>query len=436
MFHVVTTGGQPQPVVAPPPLAPAVQAINLWLLLKVFASGCTAMTGVEAVSNGVLAFRKPTAKMAQITLTIIIALLILLLAGIALLCRAYGVGATDPDSAGYQSVLSMLTAAVMGRGYFYYLTIASILLVLSLSANTAFADFPRLTRAIAINDYLPHVFTLRGRRLLYSWGIYVLVALTGALLIFFGGVTDRLIPLYAVGAFLAFTLSQAGMVMHWYRKGKSRVSMAINAVGALATGTTLLVVLVAKFMAGAWITAMLVPLLIALMLHIRRHYRRVQDETAEDKPLNPSQVKQPIVIMPIDRWSRISEGALRFALSLSTEILVVHVQAQEDPDTISQEFEQMIAAPIRAAGRPVPRLVILKSPYRYVLNPLLDYVLATEKEHPDRQICVLVAELVARHWYENFFHNKRADLLKVKLLLQGNQHIVVINVPWYLKPSA
>ncbi len=215
---------------APPPL------VSWWLILKVFSSGCTAMTGVEAVSNGVMAFRDDTRKNAKITLTIIIVLLAALLAGIALLCRAYGIAATNPDGPGYESVLSMLTRAVMGHGWFYYLTIASVLLVLALSANTAFADFPRLTRAIALDDYMPHVFLLRGRRLLYSWGIYVLVALTAVLLIVFGGVTDRLIPLFAIGAFMAFTLSQAGMVMHWKRQGKARLRMAVNAAGRGGNG--------------------------------------------------------------------------------------------------------------------------------------------------------------------------------------------------------
>ena len=168
-----------------------------------------------------MAFRDPTRKNAKATLTIIIALLAILLLGIALLCRAYGIAATDPGGAGYESVLSMLTRAVMGHGWFYYLTIGSVLLVLALSANTAFADFPRLTRAIALDNYMPHVFLIRGRRLLYSWGIYVLVALTALLLVVFGGVTDRLIPLFAIGAFLAFTLSQAGMVMHWKRQGNA-----------------------------------------------------------------------------------------------------------------------------------------------------------------------------------------------------------------------
>ena len=216
------------------------EAVSYWLLLKVFASGCTALTGVEAVSNGVKAFREPAVKNAQRTLTVIIFLLAVLLAGISYLVKVYGIAATDPGQPGYQSVLSMLIAAVFGKGFFYYLTIASILVVLSLSANTAFADFPRLCRAIAQNNYLPHAFGYRGRRLVYTYGIVVLAVLCGGLLILFGGVTDRLIPLYAVGAFLAFTLSQSGMVMHW-RKNRGPhwlKSALVNGLGAFVTGIT------------------------------------------------------------------------------------------------------------------------------------------------------------------------------------------------------
>ena len=215
VLRVLLSGGHPTPAVPLPPPPLMTEAVSFWLLLKVFASGCTALTGVEAVSNGVKAFREPTVKNAQRTLTVIIFLLAVLLAGISYLVKAYGIAATDPGQPGYQSVLSMLIAAVFGKGFFYYLTIGSILVVLSLSANTAFADFPRLCRAIAQNNYLPHVFGYRGRRLVYTYGIVVLAILCGSVLILFGGITDRLIPLYAVGAFLAFTLSQAGMVMHW-----------------------------------------------------------------------------------------------------------------------------------------------------------------------------------------------------------------------------
>src|SRR6202034_1345732 len=221
--------------------------------------------------------------------------------------RAYGIGATDPAGSGYQSVLSQLTTAVAGRGIFYYVTIGSILLVLSLSANTAFADFTRLLRAVAVDDFLPHLFALRGRRLLYSAGVCWLVFLTGGLLILFGGVTDRLIPLYAIGAFLAFTLSQAGMVMHWKRTGGAGWpwKMLVNGVGATATGLTLLVVLVAKFVAGAWVTALLIPLMILLMVMVKRHYVGVDAQTADDSPIDVTGIGSPLVIVPLDRWSRI-----------------------------------------------------------------------------------------------------------------------------------
>jgi amino acid transporter len=431
-WHAFASGGHPRPVTQLPHVPAATELVGWWLLLKVFSSGCTAMTGVEAVSNGVMAFRDDTRKNAKATLTIIIALLAVLLIGIAMLSRAYGIAATDPNGRGYESVLSMLTRAVMGHGWFYYLTIASVLLVLALSANTAFADFPRLTRAIALDDYMPHVFMLRGRRLLYSWGIYVLVVLTALLLTIFGGVTDRLIPLYAIGAFMAFTLSQSGMVMHWKRQGKAPMRMFVNGLGAVATGITTLVVLVAKFTSGAWITALLIVLMIVLMRSVKRHYVKVDKATSLDRPIVPAQVSEPIVVLPIDRWSRITEKALSFALGMSNDIRCVHVQVADDPDTICEIWDRDIAEPLKAACKCIPKLVILKSPYRYVLQPMVDYILKVEKESEYHKVCVLVPELVVRHWWENLMHNRRADLLKVILLLRGNRRIIVINIPWYL----
>src|SRR6202140_4582684 len=267
VLRVLLSGGHPTASVPLPPPPPMTEAVSFWLLLKVFASGCTALTGVEAVSNGVKAFREPPVKNAQRTLTVIIFLLAVLLAGISYLVKTYGIAATDPGQPGYQSVLSMLTAAVFGKGFFYYLTIGSILVVLSLSANTAFADFPRLCRAIAQNNYLPHVFGYRGRRLVYTYGIVVLAILCGGVLILFGGITDRLIPLYAVGAFLAFTLSQSGMVMHWRKnRGPNWLKSAlVNGLGALVTGTTTCVVLLTKFVEGARITLLFIPLTIVLI---------------------------------------------------------------------------------------------------------------------------------------------------------------------------
>jgi amino acid transporter len=435
VFQVATTGGHPHlhsTLPAVPPTS-ATTLVSWWLLLRVFSSGCAAMTGIEAVSNGVMAFRDPTRKNAKITLTIIVILLAILLAGIAFLCRAYGIVATHPEHAGYESVLSMLTRAVMGHGWFYYLTIGSVLVVLALSANTAFADFPRLTRAIAGNNYMPHVFLLRGRRLLYSWGIYVLVAFTAMLLIFFRGITDHLIPLYAIGAFMAFTLSQAGMVMHWKRNGGGALRMFLNGLGAVATGITTVVVLITKFTEGAWITVLLVALMIMMMRTVHRHYQIVDKDTALDRPMQAAPVQEPIVVIPIDRWSRIAEKAISFGLSMSTDIRCLHVQSADQSDNFCAIWEQMVAKPLGACGKCVPRLEVLRSPYRHVLQPMIDYILAAEAESEVCKVCVLVPELVVRHWWENLLHNRRADLLKVILLMRGNRRIIVINIPWYME---
>jgi len=327
VLKTLAAGGHPAPLVAPPKLTAITGSVSAWLLLHSFSSGCTAMTGVEAVSNGVMAFREPNDKYAKFTLTIIIAILMAMLLGIAYLVPAYGIAATEPGMPGYASVLSQLLAAVTGRGAFYWLSIGSILVVLSLSANTAFADFPRLARAIAQNGYLPHAFVLRGRRLVFAQGIYALALLAGVLLILFRGVTDRLIPLYAVGAFLAFTLSQAGMVMHWKRTGgpEARHSMFVNGLGAVATGITTLVVLVAKFVDGAWITVLLIPALILMMRSVQRHYSRVGQEINISTPVHTGDLSEPIVLLPLDRWSLVAERALRYAWTLSKEIHVLHV---------------------------------------------------------------------------------------------------------------
>ena len=432
--RTIAAHGHPMPVVAPPRLPVSMSMLSIWILAKVFASGCTAMTGVEAVSNGVMAFREPTQKNARRTLTIIILLLMTFLAGIALLCRAYSIGATDPGAAGYQSILSQLIAAVMGRGWFYYVTIGSILGVLALSANTSYADFPRLTRAIAQRDYLPHVFMIRGRRLLYSHGIYALVGFTALLLIASRGVTDWLIPLFAIGAFLAFTLSQAGMVMHWKCIGGAgfRYRMFINGFGAVATGITLLVVLVAKFTEGAWITAILVPVLMVVMTAVKSHYEGVAREIAVDRPMSIGNLAEPLIIIPLDRWSRISEKALRFAMKLSDEVQAVHVDAEECYEEVKQMWQRNVAEPFHEAGKIAPELVLIQSPYRFVLVPLVDYILKVERECPHRQVAVLVPELVVKHWWQTPLHNQRAQVLKLLLLMRGNQRIMVINIPWYL----
>jgi amino acid transporter len=428
-------GAHPAPL-EPPPLAPAATApVTGWLLLRAFASGCTAMTGVEAVSNGVPAFRDPSVTLAQRTLAVIIGLLILLLAGVAALAWSYGITATDPGSPHYQSVLSLIVVAVVGRGWWYYGTMASVLVVLALSANTAFADFPRLCRLLANDGYLPRVLASRGRRLVYSHGIVALTALAGLLLAIFGGVTDRLIPLFAIGAFLAFTLSQAGMVAHWarIRTRHAGLSQLINGVGALATSATLVVVLVAKFVEGAWLVVLLLPALVLLFVEVSRHYRRVAAEITTTAPLDTTALTPPLVIIPMHEWNRMSQRGLRFGLGLSPDVRVVQILATDADDHLTPRWPTLVEAPAAAAHLPAPALVTIASPYRFVFGPLLEYILRMKAENPGRQIAVLIPELVARRWYHNVLHNQRAALLKALLLIRGGDDVIVINVPWYLQ---
>jgi amino acid transporter len=434
VFKAIFTGGQPMPVVAPPAVPPATAMVGAWLVLKAFASGCTALTGVEAVSNGVRAFRDPTSENAKKTLTVIIGLLIILLAGIAWLVKAYHVAATDPGASGYQSVLSMVVAAVAGKGVFYYVTIGSILLVLSLSANTAFADLPRLCRIIALDGYLPRSLANRGRRLVFSEGIYALTLLTGLLLIVFRGVTDRLIPLYAVGAFLAFTLSQFGMVFHWKRVRGPHAGryMFINGLGGTVTGITVLVVLVAKFVDGAWITMLLIPSLLLLMYGVHRHYLRVSVEVTDSTPLDLTHFKPAMVVVPLERWSAVAKKAVGFALSMSPDVIGLHVNC-EWTEQLKKEWQDFVEKPVQEVGLAAPRLVILDNPYRHVSSPIVDYVLGLQKKEPDRQLAVLIPEVVERHWYYYFLHNQRAAVLKTLLYIKGSQKIAVVNVPWYIE---
>jgi amino acid transporter len=433
--RALLSGGHPAPGVAPPALPPAVEAVGLWLLLRSFASGCTAMTGVEAVSNGVGAFAKPAVQNAHRTLTAIVVLLGVLLGGIAYLSRAYVIGAMDQTKPGYQSIISQLTAAVIGRGTLYYITIGSVLAVLVLSANTSFADFPRLCRLIALDSYLPRGFANLGRRLVYSVGIMILAMLSALLLIIFGGITDRLIPLFAVGAFGAFTLSQAGMVMHWRREGGrgAGTSKMVNGVGAVATGMALVVILVAKFVEGAWITLLIIPAILFLFYKVRRHYDHVARQLSCLRPLDLSHNEPPVVVVPVQSWNLLTEKALRFGLRLSRDIFAVHVKVDEqEGDDLRSQWARDVEGPARAAGLPEPALKIVTSPYRDLIKPVVNFIDDLKKEYPGRTIAVIIPELVEKHWYEFLMHNHRATWLKADLLFRGDPKVVVINVPWYL----
>jgi amino acid transporter len=432
VVKALLAGGRPTPL-DEPAIRPW-PAPGLWILMRAFASGCTAMTGVEAVSNGVTAFREPTVLNARRTLTAIIGVLAVMLAGIAYLCWVYGIGATEPGQPGYQSILSQLVAAVIGRGVFYYITIGSVLSVLALSANTGFADFPRLCRVIAQDGYLPSGFAHRGRRLVYSQGILVLAVLSAALLVAFGGITDNLIPLFAVGAFLAFTLSQAGMVAHWWRLGGAHAGKSIlfNAAGAACTGVTLAVVLVSKFVEGAWVMMLLVPGLLLVFHGVRTHYQRIAREVATDAPLDADDLCPPVVLLPIRGWSAISRKALRFALNISSEIYTLHIAGDEQAMLALEDgWERLVREPTRNAHVPSPKLIIIYSPFRRLYQPLIQVVSDLRRAHPDRDIAVIIPELIGTRWYHYVLHNQTAAVMVAYLRLSGFQRVIVINVPWY-----
>jgi amino acid transporter len=442
--RALASGGAPSPVV-PLPAAPAATAtLSVWLLLRAFAGGCTAMTGVEAVSNGMTAFKPPVVGHAHRTLAIIVAVLGILLAGIAYLVRAYGIVAMSQERAGYQSVLSQLAHAVVGHGVIYDIALGSLLCVLTLSANTSFVDFPRLCHAVAQDGFLPRPFAVAGRRLVFSIGIVYLAVAAGVLLVVFGGITDRLIPLFAIGAFLTFTMSQTAMVVHWRREARSGrrrrahlAHLAINAAGATATGIALAVILAAKFVDGAWITVVVVPLVIVLLRSIKSYYDQLDASLREDQPLRFTDVEPPVVLVATEGWNKLTDKALGFALRLSPDVAAVHITklgGPEDKDApLRARWIRQVAAPARAAGLRPPRLIILRADYRVMHAPVLRLIRALEDEFPGRLIAVMLPELVKTSWWQHLLHSHRARRLRTQLLRFGGSRIAIIDMPWYLE---
>lgn len=438
LVRTVLNGGHPHPVIAPPAVPRAAQAFSLWLLLRAFASGCTAMTGVEAVSNAVPLFQKPTVSRAQWTLTAIVAILGLFLLGIGYLCPAYGIRAMDEQQRGYQTILSQLVAAVAGHNAFYYVSIAAMFLVLLFSAQTSFADFPRVCRLLAEDRFLPPAFANRGKRLVFSLGIIVLAIISGAILIVFGGITNNLIPLFAVGAFSAFLFSQAGMVVHWrHQRGRSaRLKLFLNALGATSTCMALLIILVGKFIEGAWITVVIGPALVWLFWRIRHRYHEIAHEIGQPVQLKTWKVETPVVIIPIRGWNRVTERALRFGLEMSDEVTAVHVTADHDNSRhLRSLWKEKVVKPARRGKFAIPRLEILHSPFREIHEPILAFVRRTKRVHPNRLIAVIIPELVEPHWYEYLLHNQHGAALKALLFAEGEQRIVVVSTPWYLRKN-
>jgi len=393
--------------------------LTTFLLLTAFANGCTAMTGVEAVSNGVPAFRPPESKNASATLVAMAVLAITMFLGISVLAHAYRVMPTDTESG-----ISQLGRAILGRGSVLYYTIqAATTLILVLAANTAFADFPRLASIVSRDRYLPRQFMNQGDRLAFSNGILVLSTFAAILIVVFKGDTQSLLPLYMIGVFVSFTLSQAGMVIHWRhtREPGWKTSAAINGFGAIVTGVVLIIVAVTKTLEGAWIVLLLIPVIVMVFKATRQHYDHVASQLTL-KGYTPQRRLHNTVIIPIGGIQRAVVEALRYAETLSDDVRAVYV----DVDAAATEHLRREWA---TWGGKV-QLVVLSSPYRSVMEPLLEYIEHAENERPDDYVTVILPEFVPARWWQHLLHNQRALLIKGALLFRPNT--VVTSVPFHL----
>ncbi len=412
------TGGI-APVDVPLPTTAGHQELTTFLLLTAFANGCTAMTGVEAVSNGVPAFRPPEAKNASATLVAMAGLAIGMFVGITMLAHAYRV---IPSAA--ESGISQLGRAIFGgHTFLYYLLQAATTLILVLAANTAYADFPRLASIVSRDGYLPRQFMNQGDRLAFSNGILVLSAFAAILILGFRGDTQSLLPLYMIGVFVSFTLSQAGMVIHWQRTKEPgwKTSAFINGFGALVTGVVLIIVAVTKTLEGAWIVLLLIPLIVALFKTTRVHYSLVASELTL-RGYKPQPRVHNTVLIPIGGVQRAVVEALRYAETLSDDVRAIYV----DVDPIGTEH---VRKDWETWGGRV-KLVVLPSPYRSLMEPLLEYIEHVGREQPNDYVTVILPEFVPRKWWQHLLHNQRALLIKGALLFRPNT--VVTSVPFHL----
>ena len=403
----------------PDPSIAAVQDLSIFLVLRAFASGCAALTGVEAVSDGVPAFKPPEAKNARIVLAWLGVILISLFVGITFLTRHYHLTPL-PE----QTILSQLARQIFGDGVLYYSIQASTMLILVLAANTAFADFPRLSFFLARDGFLPRQFGSRGDRLVFSNGILILGTTAAVLLVIFGGSTHALIPLYAVGVFLSFTLSQASMVRRWLvrREPGWQWRWWLNAVGAATTGLVVAIITATKFTHGAWVVVLLIPLLVMLFLAIRRHYADVAGQLSLDGYGGPPPMQHTVLVLAGDLHKGVIH-ALQYARTLSPSVKGVYVEL--DPEKTRRLEEKWIKW-----GMGVP-LVVLSSPYRSLLQPFLEYLdhlLALGENH---MVTIVIPEFVTKHWWQHLLHNQTAFLIKGTLLFRKN--VVVTDVPYHLR---
>jgi amino acid transporter len=430
LVRAASHGFVPQaPVMPAGEIGTATQTVGILLILTAFSRGCAALTGVEAISDGVPAFQPPEWKNARATLTGMIIILAATFSGITFLANQFGIVPREPDNPlGYETVVSQIARTIFGGGTpaYYYIQVAT-LAILILAANTAYSDFPRLSYFLARDRYLPKQFTFRGDRLAYSTGIVTLGILSSLMLAGFGGETTRMIPLYAVGVFTAFTLSQGGMVMRWLRLREPgwQGGLAINIVGVVTTGIVAVVVGLTNFTKGAWIVLLLIPLLIMMFRAIHRHYARAAGELAAQTPLEPDQIEHTVIV-PVAAVNRVARQTLAYARSISPNVTAVHITDDE------AEIEQMRES-WKALGSDIP-MVIIESPYRSLVGPLLAYLDEIDRQRPDDTLTVVLPEFIARHWWEQILHNQTALRIKAALLFRPGT--VVTSVPYHLERRA
>ena len=411
---------------APPHIEHVTQSLTIFLVLRAFASGATALTGVEAISDGVPAFKPPEWLNARTTLTTMGLLLGVMFLGITLCTHALGVVPEDSTKPGYETVISQIAHSAFGSSLGYLYVTVTTTGILVLAGNTAFSDFPRLLFFMARDDFAPHQFKRLGDRLAYSNGIVLLAALAILLLVVFRGDVSRLIPLYAVGVFTAFTMSQAGMVSRWLRLREQgwRRGLPLNILGTATCATVLLVTGGSNLTRGAWIVVVIVPVLVLTCRAVNRHYREVGAYVATETPMAPGDV-HPVCVVPIAGLTSVALQSLALARGISDTVIAVHVND-------NQEEISTLRARWRAWGNRVP-LEIIDSPYRSLVRPLLSYVSAIQRQSHDATVVVVLPELVATRWWHQILHNQTALRLKAALLFRPG--IVTVNVPYHLRPQ-
>jgi amino acid transporter len=425
IVRTAMNGFEPQPVPAEANHLAGAGALTLFVVLRAFSSGCAAMTGVEAISDGVPAFQAPEWKNARATLTVMITILAVTFAGIAFLAHQFGTFPMEASEHGYETIVSQIARHTFGgeNPAYYYIQFATMA-ILVLGANTAYSDFPRLSYFLARDRFMPRQFTFRGDRLAFTTGIVTLGLLASIVLGIYNGEVEGLIPLYAVGVFTSFTISQFAMFMRWQTRKEMgwKTGRIINFTGATATALVTTIVAVSKFRAGAWLTPVVILILMLMMRSIHKHYLTASKELATPTPLDPDLIIHTVVV-PIASVNRVARQTLAYARSISENVTAVHISDGEEE---IQKFREDWAR----LEIPIP-LVIIESPYRALVGPLLKYIDEIGKQKPNDTLTIVLPEFIARHWWEHLLHNQTALRLKAALLFRPGT--VVTSVPYHLE---